>query len=299
MITIPHISMFSATDIANFLACQHTATLDRAESREEITKPFFNDPTVDLLRRLGLEHEQRYLRELAESHGLEITRINGNGSWEDACAGTIRALRNGSAAIYQAAFLNTLWRGRPDFLLRVDTPSALGTWSYEVVETKLARSTKAGALVQLCFYSDLLSRIQRVEPKRMHVVLGGGRVPSNSVSSATLPISARCATNSRWRGSRTETYPEPTEHCDVCGGIPFATHVAGTDDHLSLVAGISRNQRKALVGRGVSTVAGSRKARSFPQNPKSSALGTPLCCASASRLGFRRRVARRIVSSTS
>jgi hypothetical protein len=58
--------MFSATDIASFLACPHTATLARAESRNEIAKPFFRDPTVDLLQELGLEHEQRYLRELAE-----------------------------------------------------------------------------------------------------------------------------------------------------------------------------------------------------------------------------------------
>jgi hypothetical protein len=53
--------MFSATDIASFLACPHTATLDRAESNDEIVKPFFKNPSVDLLRKLGLEHEQRYL----------------------------------------------------------------------------------------------------------------------------------------------------------------------------------------------------------------------------------------------
>src|ERR1017187_2110791 len=59
-------SMFSATDIASFLACPHTATLDRAESKDKIVKPFFRNAAVDLLRKLGLEHEQRYLRELAE-----------------------------------------------------------------------------------------------------------------------------------------------------------------------------------------------------------------------------------------
>src|ERR1700686_4399594 len=58
--------MFSATDIASFLACRHTATLARAESKDEITKPFFKNQTIDLLRKLGLEHEQRYLRELSD-----------------------------------------------------------------------------------------------------------------------------------------------------------------------------------------------------------------------------------------
>ena len=170
-------SMFSATDIANFLACPHTATLDRAESKNEIAKPFFKDPTIDLLRKLGLEHEQRYLRELAEKDGVAITRINGNDSWEDATVGTIQAIRNGVDAIYQAAFLDTPWRGRPDFLLRVNTPSALGPWSYEVVETKLARSTKAGALVQFVFILICCHGFNAQKPERMRVAPGGCASP--------------------------------------------------------------------------------------------------------------------------
>ena len=82
--------MFSATDIASFLACPHTATLDRAESKDEIVKPFFKSAAADLLQKLGLEHEQRYLRELAENSGLAVARIDvdgrearalGGGSW--------------------------------------------------------------------------------------------------------------------------------------------------------------------------------------------------------------------------
>jgi hypothetical protein len=88
--------MFSATDIASFLACPHTATLDRAESKNEITKPFFNDPALDLLRMLGFEHEQRYLRELADKDGLKVAQIDLNGRWDDAVAETLRALREGA-----------------------------------------------------------------------------------------------------------------------------------------------------------------------------------------------------------
>ncbi len=50
------------------------------------------------------------------------------------------------------------------------------------------------------------------------------------------------------------------------------THAAGTDDHLSLVAGISRNQRKALAGRGVSTVAALAKL-ALPPKPKIERIG--------------------------
>src|SRR5271166_1073997 len=100
--------MFSATDISSFLACRHTATLEGAESRREITKPFFEDPTVELLRKLGLEHEQRYLRALAESE-LSIVEIALDRPWAVAVSQTIEALREGIDVVYQAAFLEGMW----------------------------------------------------------------------------------------------------------------------------------------------------------------------------------------------
>jgi predicted RecB family nuclease len=265
--------MFSATEIASFLACPHTATLDRAESKNEIAKPFFNDPALDLLRMLGFEHEQRYLRELAEKDGLKIARINVKGSWEDGVEATIRALREGVDAVYQATFLEGSSGGRSDFLIRVDKPSALGLWSYEVVETKLARSTKATALVQLCFYSHLLSRIQGFEPKKMHVVLGGAATPEQFQVQRYIAYfrKVRSEFQRAWK-SEADTYPEPTQHCEVCSWFPICDKRRRDDDHLSFVAGISRNQRKALVGRGVNTVADLAKF-AVPPRPKIERIG--------------------------
>src|SRR6266576_178873 len=134
--------MFSATDIAAFLACQHTATLHRAELENEITKPFFDDPAVDLLRKLGLEHERRYLQELTLERDVTVVEVNVNCSWEDAVEETVRALHRGVDVVYQATFLDGMFGGRADFLVRTSRSSALGPWSYEPVETKLARSTK-------------------------------------------------------------------------------------------------------------------------------------------------------------
>jgi hypothetical protein len=152
--------MFSATDIASFLACRHTETLARAESKHEITKPFFRDPSVELLQKL-VQHEKQYLRELTEKDGLAITQIDVNGCWANAVAETIRALREGVDAVYQATFLDGTWGGRSDFLIRVDKPSVLGAWSYEVVETKLARSTKQ--LEAFCGWIN--ARVARLNPQ--------------------------------------------------------------------------------------------------------------------------------------
>ena len=64
-------------------------------------------------------------------------------------------MRAGADVIYQATFARDGWRGRADFLIRVDEPSpSLGAWSYEVWDTKLARSAKPAAVLQLTFYSQ-------------------------------------------------------------------------------------------------------------------------------------------------
>ena len=247
--------MFTASNVADFLACQHLMTLERAAARGEIKKPFFANPGVDLLRELGLKHEHRYLRELREAQGLQVVEVPLSSS--DAADKTIEALRQGVDAVYQAVFRRGQWYGRADFLIRVNTPSNLGSWSYEVVETKLAWSTKARAVVQLCFYSDLLSTVQGCEPQWMHVVLGRMEKPERLAVQQYIAYFRYLRSEfGRAFQANSLTYPEPVEHCDVCAWQSLCDARWRSDDYLCLVAGISRNQRKVLAGRGVCTVAG-------------------------------------------
>ncbi len=247
--------MFSPTSIANFLACHHLTALNRAEAAGEIKKPFFADPLLDFLIKLGQAHEQAYLAQLTEQ-GLTIVEIPTDGSRRDAAAKTVEAIRGGADVIYQATFLDDQWYGRADFLIRVDKPSELGLFSYEVVETKLARSTKARAIIQLCFYSDLLSRIQGVAPDYMHVVLGGGAKPEKFFVQRYLAFFRKIKGDFLTaQQAQAVTYPEPVEHCRICDWSTVCDAQWRKDDHLSLVANISRNQRQALVAYGTDTVA--------------------------------------------
>ncbi|HKR61763.1 MAG TPA: TM0106 family RecB-like putative nuclease [Pyrinomonadaceae bacterium] len=248
--------MFSPTAIADFLACQHLTALNRAEAAGQIKRPYFTDPGLDLLVRLGQAHEQNYLTKLT-AEGRKIAEIPIDGSRRDAAAKTIEAIRGGAEVVYQATFLDDQWYGRADFVIRVDKPSDLGLFSYEVVETKLARSTKARAIIQLCFYSDLLSRIQGVVPDYMHVVLGGGAKPERFFVQRYLAFFRKIKRDfEAARQAPPKTYPEPVEHCRICDWSTVCDAQWRKDDHLSLVANISRNQRQALVVYGAGTVAG-------------------------------------------
>src|SRR5262245_47565728 len=150
--------VFSATDLVGFLACDHLVALELAALNRLIERPIREDPELDLIQQRGLEHEQRYLASL-EADGRRVTRIRSDAdavTYSDrlrrAAAETEAAMRRGDEVIYQASFFDGRWLGFADFLVRVETPSHLGGWSYEIVDTKLARHTKASALLQICSY---------------------------------------------------------------------------------------------------------------------------------------------------
>src|SRR5438067_1500151 len=127
--------MFSPTDIANFLACHHLTQMDHKEDDGALQRPFFSDLGLDLLRKVGERHEQAYLHTLEEK-GLNVVSIPWGIPREEAAKITVEALQHGVDAVYQPALIHGQWYGRADFLRRVEMPSQLGAWSYEVIETK-------------------------------------------------------------------------------------------------------------------------------------------------------------------
>jgi uncharacterized protein len=264
--------VFAATDLVAYLACEHLTVLERAAMAGLVDRPMRADPELDVIRKRGFEHEQRYLAEL-DSEGRRVVQIDLDGSIEDrgeqlreAAAATIAAMASGVDVVYQATFFDGTWRGHADFLLRVDDaarPSIWGPYHYEVADTKLARHVKASAVLQICSYVDQLERLQGVRPEWLHVVLGGSaraverlRVDDYMAyyRSARDRFLAAVAAGQPVAFPPPDTYPEPVDHCEVCRWAAECAARRRTDDHLSLVAGISGRQRRALSERGVGTL---------------------------------------------
>ena len=61
-------TVYSATDLVGFLACEHLTTLDRVALTGAISAEDRVDEELDVLRERGEEHERRYLADL-ESRG--------------------------------------------------------------------------------------------------------------------------------------------------------------------------------------------------------------------------------------
>ncbi len=264
--------VYSATDLVAYLACEHLTQLERAAIAGLVKRPMRDDPELDIIRRRGFQHEARYLADLT-AQGRTVVEIEQDGSIADrgdqlrqAAQSTIDAMAAGADVIYQATFFDGTFRGHADFLLRVDSPERASRWGpyhYEVADTKLARHVKASAILQICSYVDQLERIQGVRPVWLHVALGGSaraverlRVDDYMAyyRSARDRFLATLADEMPAAYPPMDTYPDPVEHCDVCRWAAECVTRRRADDHLSLVAGITARQRRALIERGVPTL---------------------------------------------
>src|SRR5882757_8428669 len=250
----------SASDLSNHLACRHLTMLELQVARGERTAPDWAAPDLKVIQELGLRHEKAYLAHLA-AQGLKVENLGhiDHKEEERLLAETLAVMERGAEVIAQGALSDGEWFGRPDVLRRVAKPSKRWAWSYEVVDTKLARETKATTILQLSLYSDLLKQIQGTLPESLWVVPPGEGYAAEKYSvlehAAYYRHVRKRLLNAVGDHAGKETYPEPVEHCNVCRWFRECDQRRRTDDHLSLVAGIRRQQRDQFEAWNAETMA--------------------------------------------
>lgn len=244
--------ILSATDLANHLACRHLTELNRKLAHGELKKPYRDDPILETIIERGNKHEAAYVEHLRRNGGtlVEIEQ------WDaEAAPKTLASMQSGADVIVQGALGNERWIGRPDLLLKVSHPSQFGDWSYEVADTKLTRNTRAGTVLQLCLYSDLLAEVQGSRPQHMSVIKPGEpfdtetyRVDDYAAYYRFVKQELKSTVDG---GSSDETYPDTVPHCDICRWWTLCNQQRRDDDHLTFVAGIQKSQIVELNRQGV------------------------------------------------
>jgi len=164
---------FSPSDLITFLSGEFAAWMERAFAERghdsSFAPPDDANPEMALIRDKGMQHEAAVLAKLEAQHGPAIRFEH-----EKDGANTLAALEAGKTLIYQGRLDHGRWHGYPDFLLRSETPTRLGPWSYRPLDSKLARSAKPYFLIQLCAYAQYLETIQDTRPPQLGFVLGTG-----------------------------------------------------------------------------------------------------------------------------
>ena len=248
--------VFSPWDLFNFSGCRHATFLDIKVMDGEIEAPDPDD-MEGTRRRAAQKIEDACLRQL-EGEGKTVTEIPQELPLLKRVALTREAMNSGAEVIHRPAFPRATapWHGSAKFLIRCEKPSELGEYSYEVLNTGMARTARPYHIMQLCVCSEILADLQGLLPENMHLF------PSNEETRSfrASDYSRYCRHIKRhfedYIGSLpSDSPPEPCNHCRTCRWNKRCKAQWEDEDHPSLVAGMRRMDTERLRRAGISTVA--------------------------------------------
>ncbi|TPW72854.1 bifunctional RecB family nuclease/DEAD/DEAH box helicase [Schumannella sp. 10F1B-5-1] len=231
------------------------------------------DAMLERAARLGDRHEERIVEALRDEPGSDVVALPRPENARDAdelrrlAVQTLEALHSGAGFVYQAVFFDEsdpelLFVGFADFLAR--QPDG----RYRVQDSKLARSAKVTALLQLAAYHEQLRRLGVPVDDEVELILGDGRSSIHHIDDIRPVFELR---RERLHGIIREHRAEPGAvdwgdaryaadgRCEVCA--------AEVDAHrdLFLVAGMRATQRAKLRAGGLTTIDDLARAAEQPE----------------------------------
>ena len=139
---------------------------------------FFGDPKKKLpfseFMQEKMKQGREYEAEIASK--LEFSEPAQDATYEEQFEQTKKFMKEGVDLIYQGMLLEKGLIGIPDFLEKVKGESKLGDYHYQAIDVKSGLSAKPEYIMQVCFYSYMLEKIQGVFPDKFKLYLGDGRI---------------------------------------------------------------------------------------------------------------------------
>ncbi|WP_234786879.1 TM0106 family RecB-like putative nuclease [Mycolicibacterium monacense] len=248
-------AIYSASDLAAAARCEY-ALLRSFDARlgwgpSVATEDELLARTADL----GDEHEKRHLDTLRTDSDHNVTVIGRPpytvAGLTAAAEATTRAVARRAPVIYQAAMFDGRFAGFADFLI-------LEGDRYLLRDTKLARSVKVEALLQLAAYAEALTAAGVPVADEVELVLGDGataRYPLEELLPVYRPRRAarqRLLDDHLAGGTPVRWEDETVRACFRC---PECSIEVRAQDDLLLVAGMRVSQRARFHEAGITTVA--------------------------------------------
>lgn len=241
---------YSSQDLNRFILCPHYTILkinglNYPKSEKE-------DAHEQLIREKGFLHEAQYIKGLKEA-GRHVFEVPLQSSWDERVSLTSTAMEEGAEYIAQAVLLRGQWCAIADLLKRVERPSKFGDYSYEVIETKLARSPKPEHIIQLCLYSDILEQYQGIRPNLFSIVLGNN-IEKTFECSEFFHYFTGIKKNFECYISSDHSLPSPNIFCPRCEWHTLNNQNWLDGNHLGQVANIRASQIFSLEEAGIGTL---------------------------------------------
>jgi len=240
----------SPSDLSNFLGCAHLVNLELEVAEGKRKSAYRPDPLLELMRQRGQEFEASYLAHLQQ------TRSSVRDLRQQPFEATVDAMKRGIDVISQATLTDGNWKGVADFLIKKAGISTLGNYYYEVYDTKLSQHTRNSAVLQLCYYTMVVEKVQGPVAEYMYIVKPGLDFQPEVFRYDDFKSYFQQSRRSLEQAvlNPQPSYPVPVAHCSICNYWMECKAVRRKDDHLSLVAGIRSAQVESLQEQAITTV---------------------------------------------
>lgn len=283
--------IWSASDLKAAAECEFAwaraldAKLGRVPAVEDP-----EDATLARAAQLGDVHELRVLGRYVDRLGrsdaggpgvVELPKVSSVDAEAlgEVVADTVAALRSEASVVFQAAFRTAEFVGFADFLLR----DADGAW--RVQDSKLARTARVTALMQLAAYVDQLDRLGIPRADEVDLLLGDGSTSTHRVDDLLPLFEVRRARLRRIIADRRVTdgaAGEPLAWGDdrgdlqirACGRCATCEEQVEVHRDLLLVARMRPVQRERLRAAGVRTIDDLAAATDVPDGMNAEAFET-------------------------
>jgi len=244
--------IFSASDLGAAAGCEWALMrkLDGKLGRVD-TVPDDGDAMQHRAGALGDAHELRTLERLRQTRDVVEFARPPMKELPRAAAETAAAFRDGADVLFQATFYDGRFVGFADFIMRTDAGA------YEVYDTKLARSAKITALLQVAAYSDQLDKLGIPVGENVHLLLGDGRTSTHRLLDI-LPVYRKRRDRLERLIDERVSDPSPTPWGDprytACGRCAACAVEVEAHRDVLLVAGMRLTQRRHLLEVGIRTI---------------------------------------------
>jgi predicted RecB family nuclease len=263
--------VYSASDLTAAAKCEWAlmrkldAKLGRVERVDDV-----EDDMLIRAGKLGTAHELRVLETLKQTRSVVEFEHPQFGEYAEAAATTAAALRDKADVLFQATFFDGRFLGFADFIMLGDDGA------YEVYDTKLARSAKITALLQLAAYSDQVMALASSASESLsdsdsdsdnthdlrvgdnvHLILGDGRTSTHALRDI-LPVYRKRRERLQNMIDERVADASPTSWGDprysICGRCAACTQQVELHRDVLLVSGMRLTQRRKLNAAGITTI---------------------------------------------
>jgi len=250
--------LLTDTLLLNYRRCQRRTFLEIYGDRAQ------KEPEREFLQKLQRENQKQVEEVLAEQTSYRPHFSKGD--WQAGAEQTLQLMQQGVDCIDRGVLVGQnlasfpaaegiTFLGRPTFLLKRPGLSKFGPWEYIPSNVKLGKRPKPEYKTIAAFHACLLGELQGVVPATSQLILRGGKqyaVDLNSWLPRMQEVVSACVTM-----LLSQQEPEvfiSRQRCSLCRWQSYCHAIAQSQEHLSLVPGITPRRYQQLQEFGINSL---------------------------------------------